>query len=123
MRSDPILVLGSYKERKLNDALARAGYVPIVRRTIDAALQKIRHGYYAGIVVERNWVDVDVLEFVLNVRDYDQSTRIIVVGESQNVDSDDVLKSMQRTFNVGQVSSADHLTSELESILGNTTDP
>lgn len=117
MESASVLVLGSYKECKLNDALSRAGFTPIVRRSMQEALDKIRHGRFAGIVVERDWVDVDVLEFVLNVRDYDPHTRVIVAGKSTDPITDRALESMRRTFNVGRVKGADHLTQELLGVL------
>jgi DNA-binding response OmpR family regulator len=117
MRPSPVLVLGSYKERKLNDALADAGFTPVVRRDMDAALHKIRHEDFAGIVVEREWVDVDALEFVLNVRDYEQATRIIVVGNSGETNTDRTLDQMARTFNVGRVHDAEHLKDEIQNIL------
>lgn len=122
MQRLPVLVLGSYKERRLNDALAQAGFKPVVRRNIDSALHKIRHDDFAGIVVERDWVDVDVLEFVLNVRDYDSSTRILVVGESQEPEMDETLNHMQRTFNIGGVDNPQHLTTELQGILDTQSD-
>lgn len=117
MQPAPVLVLGSYKERKLNDALADAGFTPVVRRNMDAALHKVRHEDLAGIVVEREWVDVDALEFVLNVRDYDHATRIIVVGGSGEPDTDRTLDQLARTFNIGRVQDAGHLTDELQDIL------
>lgn len=117
MRRAPVLVLGSYKEHRLNNALAHAGFTPVVRRNMDAALHKIRHENFAGIVVEGEWVDVDALEFVLNVRDYDDTTRIIVVGDSEDNDTNRTLDDMGRTFNIGRVKDADHLTEELQDIL------
>jgi hypothetical protein len=114
MDSAPVLVLGSYKEKKLNDALSDAGFRPVVRRSMREALDKIRHEAFVGIVVERDGVDVDVLEFVLNVRDYDADTRILVVGDPR---TDRVLASMDRTFNVGQVNSISDLKRELLEVL------
>jgi hypothetical protein len=117
MDSAPVLVLGSYKEKKLNDALSRAGFNPVVRRSMREALNKVRHEGFVGIVVQRDWVEVDVLEFVLNVRDYDSDTRIVVVGNSSDPPTDRTLAQMDRTFNVGQVKGAEDLTDELLEVL------
>lgn len=112
-----VLVLGSYKEHRLNGALAQAGFVPVVRRRMDEALERVKHGRFACIVVERNWVDVDVLEFVLNVRDYDARTRVIVVGNSGDPVTDEALNSLHDTLNVGRVTDPEELTSVLEGVL------
>lgn len=116
MDSARVLILGSYKQQKLNEALASAGFDPVVRRSMHEALDKVRHDQFAGIVIERDWVDVDVLEFILNVRDYDQSTRIMVVGGAGDPQTDQALSAMRETFNVGRVEDAEHLTRELRAV-------
>jgi DNA-binding response OmpR family regulator len=105
----------------LNDALSHAGFTPVVRRSMQEALDKIRHEEFVGIVVERDWVDVDVLEFVLNVRDYDAGTRILVVGRRGEARTDAALEAMDRTFNVGKVEGPDHLTRELLEVVSAQT--
>ena len=123
MDSAPVLILGSYKEKKLNDALSRAGFTPVVRRSMQEALDKVRHERFVGILLERDWVDVDVLEFILNVREYATDTRIRVVGNSGDPQTDRTLARMDRTFNVGQVEDADDLTEELLEVLSSRKAP
>ena len=75
----PVLVC-SQRHGALATALLDTGHVPLVRNRIDEALETLRHERIEGILVNASHTDVDVLEFVLNVRDVDEGVPIVVTA-------------------------------------------
>lgn len=80
MKSIAALVVGNDEQRTLEQALDRMGLIPLVRKTIWEALDKLRRESFAAIFIERDSGTVDPLEFILNARDFDARTPIFVVG-------------------------------------------
>lgn len=75
-----VMVLTDDEESKLVDALFNLGYVPLIRKKMTSALRDIHHKCVALVFLDLNNVDIDALEFVINVRDIDQELPIIIVN-------------------------------------------
>ena len=117
MRSTAALVMGRDENKHVMNLLLNAGLVPLVQRNIPQALDKLRHEHFAMIVVDRSHTDVDVLEFILNVRDIDGEIPIVVIGQSDDTLDDQILRAQPRTFVSGQYDSPEHFAREIGQIL------
>jgi DNA-binding NtrC family response regulator len=124
MKPTAVLVLGTRESKGLIEVLFDVGFTPIVRQRMQAVLEKLRPGLFAAIIVDRNHVDVDVLEFVLNVRDIDEQTPIVVIGQATDTQNDQALLSQRRIFLLCEFDAPDRLANELEQVLtvGETQD-
>ena len=78
MKPSAALVVADIQDGPLADALFATGLAPVFRRTLESALDALRRDRFDLIVVDRDHARVDVLEFVLNVRDFDASTPVLV---------------------------------------------
>ena len=58
-----------------------------------------------------------MLEFVLNVRDFDEETPIAVVGSSVNELDDQVLSSRKHTLLLGRADNSDELAGKIRNVL------
>lgn len=82
--SSIVLVLGEEERSELMEMLFELGYLPLMRKDILNALDKIRHEKCAAVFLDQSHEDVDVLEFILNVRDIDSRIPVIVVGQLED---------------------------------------
>ena len=80
MARTSVLILGSNSNKELEDLFFDLGLNWILRETMSAALSALRRESFATVVVDRDRVEVDVLEFILNVRDIDRRTPVIILG-------------------------------------------
>jgi len=96
--STTVLVLGAEQESTLIEMLFDMGVVPIVRKRMLPALDRIRHESFDAVFLDENRGDVDVLEFVLNVRDHDSEIPVVVVGGISNDREHRLVYSMQPVF-------------------------
>jgi hypothetical protein len=76
-----VLILGTKDSSELSDLVFSAGLTPILRDTMRAALGELRRQKFASVVVDYGKAEDDLLEFVLNVNDIDDSIRIFVANE------------------------------------------
>lgn len=81
-RSRAVLVLGNDNKSPLVEKLFRFGFVPIIHDDMFEGLKRLRHERFEVILVDRDHLEADVIEFVLNVRDFDESIPIIAAGKS-----------------------------------------
>jgi CheY-like chemotaxis protein len=124
MRSTAVLVLGRHENRSLIETLFNMGFAALVRETLPEALDKLRHDRFAMIVVDRSHVDVDVLEFVLNVRDIDANIPVAVVGQRADGGQEDkILWAQPRTYLIDKLESPHRLAQYLERMLGVEMEP
>lgn len=93
-----VLVLGSARSSRLSRQLAELGLRPLTQFTMRDALDRLRHGRFTAVLVDREHASADVLEFVLNVRDLDPHTPIVIVGHSTQPAEDELLTSQVRTY-------------------------
>lgn len=91
MKPPAALVLADKRNEALADSVFSAGLTPIFRDALEPALHKLRHDRFVLILIDRGHVDVDVLEFALNVRDFDQGTPIVVFGAARSPEEDRAL--------------------------------
>ena len=98
MKPTAVLVLAGDNEKGFVDAILQLGLSALTRKTMDQALTAVRHESLVAIVIDRKQADVDPLEFVLNVRDVDEETPILVIGESAPSGDDDALCLIPHTF-------------------------
>jgi len=97
MRATALLVLGSRTDRKLVNALLDLGFSPMLRSSMSSALSKLRSERFAAVLVDRGAIDVDALEFVLNVRDINEHVPVVVVGPTDDTDDEEALRAQPGT--------------------------
>jgi len=110
-----VLVLSSQVETTLVDALVSIGLCPLVRESMQSALDRIRRERFAAIVVDQKRAKVDVLEFILNVRDIDTEIPVLVVGPLKGEPSYKTLQRLDNTVILKEFESAESLAKALES--------
>ena len=80
--SKTILVLGINHQSDLGEIIFNLGFIPIFRKDILPALDILRHDRFKLVVMDLRRLDVDVLEFILNVRDINSRMPVLVLGDS-----------------------------------------
>lgn len=98
--STTVLVLGTDQQSTLIEMLFDIGVVPIVRKRMLPALDRIRHERFDAVFLDQNRGEVDVLEFVLNVRDHNSKIPVVVVGDISDTREQRLVNSMQPIFSV-----------------------
>lgn len=93
--SKTILVLGINHKSDLEETLFNLGFIPIFRKDILPALEKLRHDRFKLVIMDLRSLDVDVLEFILNVRDINSRIPVLVLGDSKScLNHQDVLDQL-----------------------------
>ena len=117
MRSQSVLVLGTYANKGLIDILLGIGLTPLVRENIQGVLDKLRHEQFGAIVVDQRYANPDVLELVLNVRDIDERIPVVVLGKLSDEAVRKTLASQRQTMVVEDTADGNKLAGRLEQIL------
>lgn len=117
MRSQAVLVLGTYTHKSLIDILLGIGLAPLVRESIQGILDKLRHERFGAIVVDQRYTNTDVLELVLNVRDIDAQIPVLVLGELNDREVRKTLAGQSQTTIIEDTNDSDKLAERLEEIL------
>lgn len=81
MTNPGVLILGTKGSFALSDLVFDARATPILRETMSATLAEMRKQKFVAVVVDYPHIEDDLLEFVLNVRDIDESMRVFVVTD------------------------------------------
>ena len=81
MTNPGVLILGTKDSFALSDLVFDAPATPILRETMSTALAEMRKQTFVALVVDYPHIEDDLLEFVLNVSDIDESMRIFVVTD------------------------------------------
>ncbi len=84
MKSQAVLIFGNHANRKLVQGVASTGLTPQVCTNMRQCLDKLVHERFAAVVIDRKFTDADVLEFILNVRDIDETIPVAVVGRGKD---------------------------------------
>ena len=116
-KSASILLLGSEKDSELAEALFELGFELVARVSMFGALERIRHAEFAAIVIDRQSIDFDMLEFTLNARDIDEETPIIVAGQSDDPEDDKRLALLDNVHFIGHIEDTDRLGEEMDKVL------
>lgn len=117
MRSQSVLVLGTYANKGLIDILLGIGLAPLVRENIQGVLDKLRHEKFGAILVDQRYANPDVLELVLNVRDIDERVPVVVLGKLSDEAVRKTLASQKQTIVVEDTADGNKLAGRLEQIL------
>jgi len=117
MRSQSVLVLGTYTNKGLIDILLGIGLAPLVRENIQGVLDKLRHEQFGAIVVDQRYANPDVLELILNVRDIDEQIPVVVLGKLSDETVRKTLASQKQTIVVEDTADGNKLAGRLEEIL------
>jgi DNA-binding NtrC family response regulator len=117
MNSQTVLILGDHARVDLVAVLSRAGFAPQVRGSVQHCLDKLRQEKFAVILVDREFTRADVLEFILNVRDIDQNTPIVVIGPGRDEKIDKTILKQGHTALITEAESDDKLGDKLAQVL------
>ena len=93
-----VLFMAGNVDRRLADFVRDLGFEVRVHANMQRALAQLRHRQLAGIVVDPARTDLDVLEFVLNVRDVDDQTPVLFLGSAKDNESGRSLRLLRRVF-------------------------
>ena len=93
-RSDTVLVIGDAPSRRLLDALSEAGLTAVAERPSVRTFARVRQRSYKAVVIDDADPDRDALEIALNVRDYDETVPVIVLGDRRPAMRGDLLERL-----------------------------
>lgn len=91
-----VLVLTNDEHSDLFDTLFSLGYVPIIRHKMVSALKEIHHKSAAVIFLDVQFIEIDALEFVINVRDIDKHLPIVILNGS--IEGETEILNQQNTY-------------------------
>ena len=91
----------------------------MARGNIQGILDKLQHEQFGAIVLDQRYSDTDVLELILNVRDIDQKTPVVVLGELRDEVVRKTLASQQKTTIIEDTEDGNNLAGRLEQIFMN----
>lgn len=80
-----------------------------------AALQRVRGGNVAGVLVPRGHTGLDILELVLNIRDVDSSMPILIVSGATEMDN--TIVAVGRAVLLERAEGAERVAAEVEQVL------
>jgi hypothetical protein len=93
-----VLVLGDDDKSQLVKKLFSFGFTPIVHDDMFEGLKKLRHERFEAVFVDRDHLEADVIEFALNVRDFDERIPIIAAGKPSDAYENQVLMKQRNVF-------------------------
>ena len=117
MNSCAVLVLGHHARQDLAEMLCSIGLEPEVRGSIPGALERLRWGHPAAVLVDRRFTRADALEFVLNVRDIEPTVPVIVIGTANDKAVDRQIHEQRYTVVVDETKDMNALSGELVKVL------
>ena len=68
------------------------------KETISQAVDTLRHGRYAAVVIDRTHSVTDIIECVLNLRDMDEDVPVVAVGGGYLSEEEKVLPRQPRVW-------------------------
>jgi DNA-binding NtrC family response regulator len=110
-----LLVIEKKRNTELRHALRRRGFAPVGVPNMRTALQKVKGGNVAGILVPRRQPGLDVLELVLNIRDVDSSMPILIVSGATEMEN--TLVAVGRAVLLGRAERPECVATEVEQVL------
>ena len=91
-----VLLLTNDEQSDLAETLLKLGYIPLIRQNMITALRDIQREFVAIIILDLKSTKIDVLEFVINVRDIDQYIPVVIVDEP--IEGKEVIINQQNIF-------------------------
>ena len=117
MVSKNVLVLGNHSRPLLPKILKNLGFVPDVRGSVLNCLSQLQCQRVAAVVVDRDFTHADVLEFLLNIKDIDDSLSVIIVGQTKNDAVEQALRAQRQAVFVDESKDQKNLALKLADIL------
>ena len=119
MKPNAVLVLGSKERKNLMETIFDIGFTPLVRKSMEEALDELRHECFAAVIVDKEHLghDIDVLEFILNVRDIKQQTPVFVLARLGSEQTKVLILSRRNIFLFSKPYDLAQLTTEMEKVL------
>jgi len=117
MYSNTVLVVSERKNNSLSQAITNAGFSLLFQKNMSGALDKLRREKFAAILVDRKRVDIDVLEFVLNVRDFDEQTPVIFIGRLPERNNEATFLTLNNSFLIPSYRNSEELAEKLKEIV------
>ena len=117
MVSKNVLVLGNHSRHLLPNILKDLGFSPDIRGSVLHSLEHLQKQRVAAVVVDRDFTHADVLEFLLNVKDIDDSLPVVVVGRTGRDSVEQALRSQRQAAFIDDSKNKKALASKLGNIL------
>jgi len=117
MASKNVLVLGNHSRHLLPNVLKNLGFVSEIRGSVLNCLSHLQCQRVAAVVVDRDFTHADVLEFLLNIKDIDDSLSVIIVGRTKNDTVEQALRTQRQAVFVNESKNQKNLALELADIL------
>jgi CheY-like chemotaxis protein len=93
-----VMIIDDGPKNGLQERLFEMGFTPFVKNNINDALDRIRHEGFAMLIINKEHPQIDALELVLNVRDFDREIPIFIFGVGSNYPEDRILKQQHNVF-------------------------
>jgi DNA-binding NtrC family response regulator len=97
-----VLVLTNNEQSDLVNTLFDVGYVPLIREKMTSVLKDIHHKCVAVIILDLQCIEIDALEFVINVRDIDQHLPVVIVN-GKNIEGKKQILNQHNIFFISNV--------------------
>jgi hypothetical protein len=98
VNTDILRILGTGDSPALSDLVFDLGFAPKLKETVPEALAILRREHCVAVVVDRQNLNVDVLEFVLSARKLDNQVPVFVLGRCPGKVDDTIVLADERTF-------------------------
>ena len=121
MVSKNVLVLGNHSRHLLPNILKKLGFSPDVRVSVLHSVLHLQTQPVAAVVVDRDFTHADVLEFLLNVKDIDDSLPVVVVGQKRGDAVERALRTQQQAVFIDGKRTQEGLALKLAAILNTKT--
>ncbi len=97
INSRAVFVLSDQQNDPLISDLIVKGYFPIIYGDMQHGLRLLRHGKFLAVVILRDQNHVDSLEFALNLRDFNKTVPILLIGDP-NPKEDKIITKLSNTL-------------------------
>lgn len=91
-QDENILILADRPNPTIMNRLFNCGWTPFCRREIFSGLKILRRSHFAAVIIDLDGSCEDVLEVLLNIRDFNEFIPIYIIGK---INSERVVKALQ----------------------------
>lgn len=113
MSSKALLILGSQSNQEYIEALSKFGFTTEVRGSVRHSLENVHRRRLRGVIVDRKFTHADVLEFILNVRDINQTVPVVVIGPGKDEKIEGKINKQDHTVVLSEFDRGQKLAREL----------
>jgi DNA-binding NtrC family response regulator len=115
MRTTAVLVIAANEQSPCVQTLDEMGFIPLVRGDMQGALDTVRREPFAAVCIDGGCERIDVLECVLNIRDVDGQTPVLVIHGNNSRHFARLLARQSNTYLVRECA---ELADALDRLLG-----